>query len=76
MHSHGSERAPRSFFVVVVFSQGFKGHSLSRTWVGGADILVESDADCGIVVVVSDEVVSTLGEGTFGKVLEVRDLQK
>lgn len=43
---------------------------------GGADILVESDADCGIVVVVSDEVVSTLGEGTFGKVLEVRDLQK
>lgn len=42
---------------------------------GGADILVESDADCGIVVV-SDEVVSTLGEGTFGKVLEVRDLQK
>ena len=42
---------------------------------GGAYKLVQDDADCDVVVV-SDEVMSTLGEGTFGKVLEVRDLNK
>lgn len=48
-----------------------------RGWVLNNVVIWSHMPGCNwLTLTLSDEIVSTLGEGTFGKVVEVKDIQK